>query len=141
MISCCLRLRLLIVLISYAPVQPNFWGCATGAEQDIDVLPDWRVTEGYCLFDRNVEYLGSYSWRDGQLWNVAAAWGHRLDPSGAEMFQPLTDGLDILDNNTMSLRDRIAFGFYGRQCHECDGSPIGRREEATKIIKSRECTV
>jgi len=88
------------------------WGCVTGAENEGDFLPDWSaITSGYCAFDGTLRYRGSFIWRDGQLWNTLARWGQRFDPSGSFLLQPLTNGLDIVDKNTLLLVDRIAFNF------------------------------
>jgi hypothetical protein len=74
-----------------------------------------RVSATQYLLDTDMRAESYYSLNDRET-NVSYVYGAKLSPDGTLLFQPRTDGIDILDGHYGTLRQRIAtpymFGQY-----------------------------
>lgn len=62
---------------------------------------------GY-LYDYNLEGESYYALNDREVMNIAYVYGAKLSADGSLLFQPSTNGIDVLDGRLGNLLNRIA---------------------------------
>jgi DNA-binding beta-propeller fold protein YncE len=65
------------------------------------------ITAGF-LTDDNFEAIAQVGYVDRDVWLPIAVYGQKLSSDGSLLFQPLTNGIDVIDGTTGLLRDRVA---------------------------------
>jgi WD40 repeat protein len=63
------------------------------------------------LYDSNLNAESFYSLNDREIESVSYVYGVKLSPDGSLVFQPDTNGIDVLDGRIGNLRNRIALPF------------------------------
>jgi hypothetical protein len=88
--------------------QANSVGSNSGGQQDIAVSADGStvVIDGY-LTDSSLNPENLPAYVDWETWLPQAVVGQKLNHDGSLLFQPLTDGVDILSRNTGRLLFRV----------------------------------
>jgi hypothetical protein len=59
------------------------------------------------LTDASLDVFGAMTYVDRDVWFPLAVYGQKLSTDGKLIFQPLTDGVDILDGSTGLLKNRV----------------------------------
>jgi WD40 repeat protein len=60
------------------------------------------------LTDTNLNALTQVGYVDRDVWLPLAVYGQKLNSNGSLLFQPLTNGIDVIDGTTGLLRSRVA---------------------------------
>jgi hypothetical protein len=60
------------------------------------------------LTDENLNVFSDISYVDRDVWLPVAVYGQKLNTDGSLVFQPLTNGIDVLDGTTGQLQYRVA---------------------------------
>lgn len=60
------------------------------------------------LTDANLNALTQVGYLDRDVWLPAAVYGQKLTSNGSSLFQPLTNGIDVIDGTTGLLKYRVA---------------------------------
>ena len=60
------------------------------------------------IYDINLNGESYYALNDREILNIAYVYGAKLSPDGLLIFQPFTNGIDVLDGNRGNLRSRIS---------------------------------
>jgi hypothetical protein len=93
---------------SLASVGP---GCCYG-DYDLTLSKDQtRLEATSYLYDFNLNAESPYSPTDIELQGLSYLYGAKLSPDGNLLFQPTTNGIDVLDGRFGTLRTRIALPF------------------------------
>jgi hypothetical protein len=67
-----------------------------------------KLTGTFYIYDSNLNGESYYAWNDREILNIAYVYGAKLSADGRLIFQPSTNGIDVLDGNRGNLRDRIS---------------------------------
>jgi len=67
-----------------------------------------HLTGTFYIYDSNLNGESYYAWNDREILNIAYVYGAKLSADGRLIFQPSTNGIDVLDGNRGNLRDRIS---------------------------------
>jgi hypothetical protein len=83
-------------------------GCCYGDyELSLSAKQDQFEASGY-LYDYNLNGESYYALNDREVMNIAYVYGAKLSADGSLLFQPSTNGIDVLDGRLGNLLDRIA---------------------------------
>jgi len=81
---------------------------ASESSYDLAVSADGSTVDaGGNLTDPSLNYETSPAYIDWETWLPTAVWGQKLSADGSLLFQPLTDGIDVIARNTGRLLYRI----------------------------------
>jgi YVTN family beta-propeller protein len=84
-------------------------GCCYG-DYDLTLSPNQTQLEGTgYLFDSDLNGAAAFALNDREVLNVSYVYGAKFSPDGSLLFQPATQGMDIYDGRTGTLRTRLAF--------------------------------
>jgi hypothetical protein len=67
-----------------------------------------QLTATSYLYDTDLNAESYYALNDREILNIAYVYGAKLSPDGRLLFQPSTNGVDVLDGNLGNLRNRIS---------------------------------
>jgi hypothetical protein len=68
-----------------------------------------QVEANAYLYDTNLNAEAQLAYNDREALNISYLYGAKFSPDGSLLFQPSTNGVDILDGRLGKLRNRIAF--------------------------------
>jgi len=67
-----------------------------------------QLTATSYIYDSDLNGESYYALNDREILNIAYVYGAKLSPDGLLLFQPSTNGIDVLDGNRGNLRNRIS---------------------------------
>jgi hypothetical protein len=67
-----------------------------------------QLTATFYLYDSELNGESYYALNDREILNILYVYGAKLSPDGRLLFQPSTNGVDVLDGNLGNLRNRIS---------------------------------
>jgi hypothetical protein len=91
--------------IFYATVDP---ACCYGNYELALSNDQTQLTATSYLYDAALSAESYYALNDREILNIAYVYGAKLSPDGRLLFQPSTNGVDVLDGNLGNLRNRIS---------------------------------
>jgi YVTN family beta-propeller protein len=86
----------------------DFPGCCYG-DYDLTLASGQQEFEASSfLYDANLDAESFYALNDREVLNISYVYGAKLDPDGSLLFQPSTNGIDVLDGRLGNLLTRLA---------------------------------
>jgi hypothetical protein len=86
-------------------------GCCYGNYELALSSNQTQFTATFYIYDSNLNNESYYALNDRQVLNIAYIYGAKLSPDGLLLFQPSSNGIDVLDGNIGNLRERISLPF------------------------------
>ena len=84
-------------------------GCCYG-DYDLSLAPNQIQFEASSyLFDSDLNGAAPFSFNDREILGISYVYGTKFSPDGGLLFQPSTQGVDVIDGRIGRLRSRIAF--------------------------------
>ncbi len=84
------------------------YGCCYGNYELALSSNQTQFTATFYIYDSNLNGESYYALNDREILNIADVYGAKLSPDGRLLFQPSTNGIDVLDGNLGNLRNRIS---------------------------------
>jgi hypothetical protein len=84
------------------------YGCCYGNYELALASDQTQLTATSYLYDTDLNADSYYALNDREILNIAYVYGTKLSPDGLLVFQPSTNGIDVLDGNLGNLRNRIS---------------------------------
>lgn len=86
----------------------NDIGCCYGNYELALSSNQTQLTASFYIYDSNLNSESYYALNDREIINLAYVYGAKLSPDGRLLFQPSTNGIDVLDGNLGNLLYRIS---------------------------------
>jgi YVTN family beta-propeller protein len=84
------------------------YGCCYGNYELALSSNQTQFTATFYIYDSDLNGESYYALNDREILNIAYVYGAKLSPDGRLLFQPSTNGIDVLDGNLGNLRNRIS---------------------------------
>jgi len=92
----------------YLTYAPDGYGCCYGNYELSLAGNETQLTATDFLYDNLLNGQSAYALNDREALNISYVYGAKLNHDGKLIFQPYSNGIDVLDGNLGNLRTRIA---------------------------------